>query len=219
MRHHRIRRAAAVAALAFAAAPAAAQSRGAQLTAGLSLASLGAYAAFADRYCRGDLTVSRNGWCEWRTVGGRHHGSPSELDRRQMAAGLAVAGVGGLMAGGVWKPSRAVDALVAAGAGVLLMSAARNENFRPGTVHIRTDDDLWLTSCTLPDGVGFTADYEPLYGPPPECRHTSFDRLHAAWAGVAALGLAAGRWLWRDQPKLNVEARPGAVAVRATVAF
>ena len=125
-------------AIALATHPSAAQSRGAQLTTGLSLASLGAWAAFADGDCSNDpLTVLQNGRCEWRTLGGRYLGVPPELPRRQMAVGLAAAGIGGLMAGGAWAPSRTVDALATAGAGVMLLTVARNENYVPGTVPSR----------------------------------------------------------------------------------
>ena len=211
--------AAAVAALAV--HPAAAQSRGAQLTTGLSLASLGTYAAFADRDCsQHRWTVLQNGRCEWRTLGGRYVGVPADLPRRQMAVGLAVAAVGGLMAGGAWEPSRALDALATAGAGVMLLAVARNENHTPGTVHIEGDDGWWYTQCPQDMGT-YGASYDPSGAgyDLPECRHTSFNRLNAMWGGVAALGLAVGRWLWRDEPKLNVEVQPGAFAVSKTIEF
>ena len=217
----RTRIALAAAAIALAAHPAAAQSRGAQLTTGLSLASLGAYAAFADGDC-GNIprTVLQNGRCEWRTLGGRYVGVPPDLPRRQMAVGLAAAGIGGLIASGAWAPSRTVDALAAAGAGVMLLAVARNENYTPGTVHIEIGDGRRFTMC--PHGLTtYSAQYDASgtgYDLP-ECRHTSFNRLNAMWAGVATLGLAAGRWLWRDEPKLNVEVRLDAIAVSKTIEF
>ncbi len=217
----RIRIALAAAAIAIATHPAAAQSRGAQLTTGLSLASLGAYAAFADRDCSNiPLTVLKNGQCEWRTLGGRHLGVPPDLPRRQMAVGLAAAGIGGLMASGAWAPSRAVDALATAGAGVMLLTVARNENYVPGTFHTEGDDGRWFTQCPHGQGsYGAVSDPSGAGYDLPECRHASFNRLNAMWAGVAALGLAAGRWLWRDEPKLNVEVRPDAIAVSKTIEF
>ena len=217
----RIRIALAATAVALATHPAAAQSRGAQLTTGLSLASLGTYAAFADRDCSNmSLTVLQNGRCEWRTLGGRYLGVPPDLPRRQMAVGLAAAGIGGLMASGAWAPSRTVDALATAGAGVMLLTVARNENHVPGTVHTEGGDGRWFTQCPHGQGTHGT-EHDPSGAgyDLPECRHTSFNRLNAMWAGFATLGLAAGRWLWRDEPKLNVDVRPGAVAVTKTIEF
>ena len=209
-------------AIALATHPAAAQSRGAQLTTGLSLASLGTYAAFADRDCSNiPLTVLQNGRCEWRTLGGRYLGVPPDLPRRQMAVGLAAAGIGGLMASGAWAPSRTVDALATAGAGVMLLTVARNENHVPGTVHIEGDDGRWFTQCPHGGGI-WGAVYDSSgegHDDLPECRDTSFNRLNAMWAGFAALGLAAGRWLWRDEPKLNVDVQPGAIAISKTIEF
>ncbi len=211
-------------ALVLAAHPATAQSRGAQLTTGLSLASLGTYAAFADGDCsRHRFTVLQNGRCEWLTLGGKWVGVPPDRPRRQMVVGLAVAGVGGLIAGGAWEPSRAVDALATAGAGFMLLAAARNEGFVPGTVHTKGDDGRWFTDCPIEmGGMGgiFGASYDGSPGeeyPLPECRHTSFNRLNGMWAGVAALGLAAGRWLWRAG--LDVEVSPSVVAVSKTIEF
>ena len=206
-------------ALVLAAHPAAAQSRGAQLTTGLSLASLGTWAAFADGDCNQyRFTVLQNGRCEWRTLGGKWVGVPADRPQRQMAVGLAVAGVGGLIASGAWEPSRAVDALATAGAGFMLLAAARNENYTPGTIHIEGDGGRWFTQC--PHGIGTHGASYDSSGTGydlPECRHTSFNRLNAMWAGVAALGLAAGRWLWRGG--LDVEVQPGAVAVSKTIEF
>ena len=148
-----MRTALALTVLILAAHPASGQSRGAQLTTGLGLASMGAYAAFADGDCsRHRFTVLQNGRCEWRTLGGRWVGVAPDRPRRQMAAGLAVAGVGGLIASGAWEPSRAVDALATAGAGFMLLAVARNENYTPGTVHVQADDGWWHTMC--PHGIG-----------------------------------------------------------------
>ena len=42
----------------------------------------------------------------------------------------------------------------------------------------------------------------------------------AGWRPACTrFGLAAGRWLWRDEPTLNVEVRPGAIAVSKTIEF
>ena len=218
----------ALAVLVLAAGPAAAQSRGAHLTTGLSLASLGAYAAFADGDCsRHRFSVLQNGRCEWLDLAGRWNGVSPDRPQRQMAVGLAVAGLGGLMAGGVWEPSRTVDALVTAGAGFMLLVAARNEGYVPGTVHTFADDGRWFTECPHDMG-GFGGTFGAVYVPSDtpgeydgypldECRHTSFNRLNGMWTGVAVLGLAAGRWLWRGG--LDVEVSPSAVAVSKTIEF
>ena len=163
--------------------PAAGQARGAQLVTGASLASLGVYTAFADRDCGNHpQTVLQNGRCEWRNAGGRFVGVPPELPKVQVASGLAAAGIGGLMASGVWAPSRTVDALFTAGAGVMLLAVARSENHVPGTVHIEAAGRRF-TLC--PRGHGsYGAEFDL-----PECRHTSFNRLNAMWAGIATLGL------------------------------
>ena len=206
--------------LVLAAHPAAAQSRGAQLTTGLSLASLGTYAAFADGDCsQHRFTVLQNGRCEWLTLAGKWVGVPPDRPQRQMAVGLAVTGVGGLIASGAWEPSRAIDALATAGAGFMLLAAARNEGYVPGTVHTRADDGRWFTDCPAEMGgiVGAIYDESGEGYPLPECRHTSFDRLNGMWAGVAALGLAAGRWLWRGG--LDVEVSPSVVEVSKTIEF
>ena len=195
--------------------PAAAQERGAQLVTGASLASLGVYAAFADRDCgEHPQTVLQNGRCAWRNVGGRFVGVPPDLPKVQVAGGLAAAGIGGLMASGAWAPSRTIDALFTAGAGVMLLAVARNETHVPGTVHIEAQGQRF-TLC--PHGYeSYGADFDL-----PECRHTSFNRLNAMWAGIATLGLAAGRWLWRNEPRpgLNVEVRSSAVKVSKTIEF
>ena len=94
-----MRRRLAVAVLVLAAAPAAAQGRGPQIVTGVSLASLGVYAAVADRDC--DIhprTTHQNGRCEWRNSTGRLVGEQPELPAEQLAGGLAVAWIGGLTA-------------------------------------------------------------------------------------------------------------------------
>ena len=211
--------------LVLAAHPAAAQSRGAQLTTGMSLASLGAYAAFADRDCsRHRFSVLQNRRCEWLDLAGKWIGVSPDRPQKQMAVGLAVAGVGGLIASGAWEPSRTVDALATAGAGFMLLAAARNEGYVPGTVHTLADDGRWFTDCPGEMGGIVGAVYYPSDSPGeydgyplPECRHTSFNRLNGMWTGVAVLGLAAGRWLWRGG--LDVEVSPSAVAVSKTIEF
>lgn len=209
--------AAGVAALALAAGTAAAQSRRTQVVTGVSLASLGAYAAIMDRDCDIHIqTTLVNGRCEWRTAGGRLTGAPPELPREQLAGGLVVAGIGGLMAGGAWKPSKAVDTIFTAGAGFILLAVAYDDNYPRGTVHERTSDGRGLTTCPAPGG---SRGYDSGTGVD-ICIRTSFSRIHTMWSGIAALGLAAGRILWRDRPPpLSVEVRPRGIRVGKTIEF
>ena len=213
--NHRI--AAGAAALALVAGAASAQGRRTQVVTGVSLASLGVYAAVMDRDCDIHIQTSlMNGRCEWRTAAGRLTGAPPELPREQLAGGLAVAWIGGLMAGGAWEPSKAVDTVFTAGAGFLLLAVAYDDNYPRGTVHERTGDGRGLTICPAPEGSysfdsGWSEDL---------CTRQSFSRIHTMWSGIAALGLAAGRLLWRDgPPPLSVDMRPGGVWVGKTIAF
>lgn len=216
--NHRI--AVGVVVLALAAGTASAQGRKMQVVTGASLASLGVYAAVMDRDCAGyPQTTLVAGRCEWRTTGGFMTGNPPDLPREQLAAGLAVAGIGGLMAGGAWEPSKTVDALFTAGAGFILLATAWDKNYMRGTVHVDTDDGRRLTACPDPRHWSYswtTRDYDRGVD---ECAITSFSRIHMMWSGFAALGLAAGRALWRDDPPLSVSVRPGAVWVGKTIKF
>ena len=206
-----------VAAVALVAGTASAQGRRTQVVTGVGLASLGVYAAVMDRDCDIHIqTTLMNGRCEWRTAAGKLVGAPPELPREQLAGGLAVAGIGGLMAGGAWEPSKAVDAVFTAGAGFILLAVAYDDNYPRGTVHERTRDGRGLTSCPAPSGsYGYdSGSGEDL------CIRRSFSRIHTMWSGIAALGLAAGRLLWRDRPPpLSVDVRPGGIWVGKTIEF
>ena len=212
----RLRIALVAAALTLASSVAAAQGRGAQAVTGAGLASLGVYGAFADRDC--DLqshTTLRDGRCEWRNSLGRLVRDPPDLPAGQVAGGLAVAGIGGLMAGGVWAPSKTVDTILAAGAGTILLFVAFDNEWLPGTVHVESGGRRHST-CFAGDMSWGGDDLVNEH-----CMKTSFSRLHALWAGVASLGLAAGRWLWREGPgpALSVDVRPGGLRVSKTIEF
>lgn len=219
----RKRIAAGVVVLGLAAVPAAAQGRGPQVVTGVSLASFGVYAALADRDC--DVhpqTTLHDGRCVWRNSRGRLVGETPELPAEQLAGGLVAAGVGGLMASGAWRPSRTVDTLVTAGAGILLLAVARDDTYPRGTVHEDTADGRRLTSCPYPGGsAGFDGSHLAVDPGVDLCAHTSFSRLHAMWTGIATLGLAAGRWLWRGQPRppVSLDVGPGGVRVSRTIEF
>lgn len=214
--NHRI--AVGVVVLVLAAGTTSAQGRKTQVVTGASLASLGVYAAVMDRDC--DIhaqTTLMNGQCEWRTPAGHLTGDLPELPREQLATGLTVAGIGGLMMAGAWEPSKGVDTLFTAGAGFLLLATAYDDNYPRGTVHERTSDGRTLTTCPTPEGsMGYDSDVAALAD---FCRRDSFSRIHMMWSGIAALGLAAGRALWRDDPPLNVSVRPGGVWVGKTIEF
>lgn len=194
------------------------QGRGAQFATGVSLASLGVYGAFADRDCDSLVqTTMQNGRCEWRNSRGRLVGEPPDLPAAQVAGGLAVAGIGGLLAGGVWAPSRSVDAILTAGAGAILLAVAYDDNYIRGTVHVESGARRH-TICSRGIeswGASDAATAEEF------CMTTSFSRLNAMWAGIASLGLAAGRWLWRDEPgpALSVDLGPARVRVSKTIGF
>ena len=207
-----------VTALVLVAGTASAQERKTQAVTGVSLASLGIYAAVMDRDC--DIhpqTTLAAGRCEWRTSGGFLTGNPPELPREQLAAGLAVGWIGGLMAGGAWEPSKVIDSIFTAGAGFLLLATAWDDNYVRETVHVDTDDGRRLTTCPGPGHwsySSFSGDGVD-YG----CARDSFSRLHMMWSGFAALGLAVGRALWRDGPPLDVEVGAGRVSVGKTIEF
>ena len=194
-----------VAALALAAGTTSAQGRKTQVVTGVSLASLGVYAAVMDRDCGiYPQTTLVGGRCEWRTAGAGLTGNPPDLPREQLAAGLTVAGIGGLMVSGAWEPSKALDSIFTAGAGFLLLATAWDESYQRGTVHVDAGDGRRLTTCPDPRHWSYswmTRDYDQGVD---ECAVTSFSRVHMMWSGFAALGLAAGRALWRDDPLLSV---------------
>lgn len=219
--HKRI--AAGVVVLGLAAASASAQGRGPQIVTGVSLASFGVYAAVADRDC--DVhpqTTLHDGRCVWRNLSGRLVGETPELPAEQLAGGLVVAGIGGLMAGGAWRPSRTVDTLATAGAGFLLLAVARDDSYPRYTVHQDTAEGWRLTACPYPGGSAGVHGADLSVDPSVDlCTRTSFSRLHAMWTGIATLGLAAGRWLWREQPRppVNLDVRPDGIRVSKTIEF
>ena len=212
----------AVAVLNLAAHSAEAQGRRVQVVTGTGVVSLGVYAAFADRDCDNyPQTSLQNGRCEWRNSRGRLVGEPPDLPPEQVAGGLVAAGIGGLMASGVWAPSRTVDTIFTAGAGAILLLVAHDDTYYRGTVHFHTDDGRRFTLCPRGDmTLGEVAYPDDPYSKNP-CSHTSFSRLNAMWAGIATVGLAAGRWRWRAQsgPGVSLDVRPGGVRVSKTIAF
>ena len=194
-----------------------AQGRGVQIVTGAGLASLGVYAAVADRDCDNHpQTTLQNGRCEWRNSRGRLVGEQPDLSAAQVAGGLAVAGIGGLMTGGMWEPSRTIDSILTAGAGALLLTVARHDNYPRGTVHVEASDRRF-TLCQIGDTT-WSSDHAPEAAD--LCEATSF-RANGMWTGIAALGLAAGRWLWRDESgsRVNIEARPDGIRVSKMIAF
>jgi len=203
------------AAFALAASAAPAQDRKAQAVTGISLASLGVYVAVADRDCAYRWSSLVDGQCGWRTVDGHTVGVDPDLPREQLISGLAVAGIGGLLAGGAWRPSKTVDAAFAASAGILLLAVAWDDGYPRGTVHVRTDDENIIVTCPTSHG---SLTYDSRSGPEDACYRTFFSRTHTMWSGAAALGLAAGRLLWREPP-LNVAVRPSGVWISKTIGF
>ena len=207
--------------LVVAAHPAAAQGRKTQIVTGISLASLGIYAATMDRDC--DVhpqTTLVAGRCEWRTARGVLAGLPPELPPEQLAAGLTVAAIGGMMAGGAWGAIEGRRQHLHRWRRVALAGDRLRRHLRPRhTVHVDAGDGRRLTTCPDPRHWSYswtTRDYDLGIG---FCRHESLSRIHMMWSGFAALGLAAGRALWRDEPPLTVDLRPGAVWVGRTIAF
>ncbi len=213
---HRI--AVAVVVLGLAAGSVSAQGRKTQVVTGASLTGLGVYAAVMDEDC--DIhpqTTLMNGRCEWRTPAGFLTSNPPELPRDQLATGLVVAGIGGLMMSGAWEPSKGIDTLFTAGAGFLLLATAWDDNYPRGTVHERTSAGDTLTACPTAEGsMAYGSEVAAIRD---FCRRDSFSRIHMMWSGIAALGLATGRALWRDGPPLNVAVHPGGVWVGKRIAF
>ena len=209
-----------VAMLVLAASAASAQGRKTQVVTGISLASLGVYAAAMDRDCdTHPQTTLVAGRCEWRTAGGFLAGIPPELPREQLAAGLAVAGIGGLMTGGAWEPSKAIDGIFTAGAGFLLLATSWDDSYTRETAHVDTDDGRRLTTCPDPRRHW---SYRSVFSPDWvdfDCNQDSFSRVHMMWSGFAALGLAVGRALWRDGPPVDVEVGASRVWVGKTIEF
>jgi len=218
--NHRIAVAVGVVVLALASGTASAQGRKTQAVTGASLASLGVYAAVMDRDCAGyPQTTPVAGRCEWRTARGVTAGNPGERSREQLAAGLAVAGIGGLMAGGAWEPSKALDSILTAGAGFILLATAWNEGYVRGTIHVEVPDGRRFTLCEDPRHWSYSWRGRDYNAGVTGCETASFSRLHMMWSGFAALGLAAGRALWRDDPPLSVSVQSGGVWVGKTIAF
>lgn len=112
-----------VAVFALAAGTVSAQDRKAQAVTGVGLTSLGVYAAVADRDCVYPWESMLDGLCGWRTTDGHTVGVDPDLPREQLVSGLAVAGIGGLMAVGAWRASKSVDAALTAGAGIERLQA------------------------------------------------------------------------------------------------
>lgn len=129
-----------VAVLALVAGTVSAQDRKAQAVTGVGLASLGVYAALADRDCVYPWESMLDGLCGWRTTDEHTVGVDPDLPREQLVSGLAVAGIGGLMAGGAWRPSKSVDAAFTAGAGFLLLAVARDDGYPRGTVVVQGEE-------------------------------------------------------------------------------
>ena len=101
-----------------------AQDRKAQAVTGVGLASLGVYAAVADRDCvyrRISLVDGQCAWAHDRRPHGRG-GSPTCPGATRQRP-LAVAVIGGLIAGGAWRASRPSTPVPATGAGIPLPSA------------------------------------------------------------------------------------------------
>jgi len=202
-----------VAVLALAAGTVPAQDRKAQAVTGFGLTSLGVYAAVADRDCVYPWESMLDGLCGWRMTEGHTVGVDPDLPREQLVSGLAVAGIGGLMAGGAWRPSKTADAAFTAGAGLLLLAVAWDDGYQRSTVLVREEGHITVT-CPGASGP-VTYDFRGTDG---DCYRTFFSRTHTMWAGIAALGLAAGRLLWREPP-LSVSVRPSGVWVGKTIEF
>lgn len=177
-----------------------AQDRKAQAATGASLAALGIYAALADRDCpyKTPSTIIVSGRCyagRW-TGSGRvpregDPGDPLEIPKLQLAGGIIVAGVGGMMAGGVWEPSRVVDAFTSAGLGVALVAGAFDYRRAPGTVTADFGGETF-TACNR---NGRITD---------RCTDAPLERRHMLLAGLGAIGVGAIRWFWTPDVRLAV---------------
>ena len=195
------------------AATVSAQSRTAQLTTGAGLAALGIYAAFGDRDCpyKTPSTIVLDRRCyAGRWTGSRHvpyegdPGTPLELPKLQMAGGLVVASVGGLMAGGLWSPSREVDTLTAIGLGAALVAGAFDYSEAPGTVHAESGGQRF-SACQRGNTIT------------DQCTDAALARKHLLFAGLGALGLGAARWLW--SPDVRLDLTSGGVRLSGAFGF
>ena len=96
------------------------------------------------------------------------------------------------MAGGAWRASKTVDAVLTTGAGILLLAVAWDDDYPRRTVHVRADDGNIITTCPTSDGrltYDFRSEAED------RCYRACLSRTHTMWSRVAALGMAAGRLL------------------------
>lgn len=204
--------------VAFTVAPsiALAQNRASQTTTGAALAGLGVYAAFADRDCRIYNAAVLDSRCYHTRVnidtfereidpwGG---GEPQELPKLQVAGGLVAAGLGGMMAAGLWEPSREMDTLVAAIVGTGLLIGGFDFKNAPGTVHADFGGRRY-SACARGNTIT------------DRCTSASLARRGMMWAGVGGLGLAAVRWFWHSrEPLFALDAGPGGVRVIKTFGF
>ena len=192
---------------------AAAQGRNAQMTTGMGLVGLGVYAALADRDCPYETpsTIVVSGRCyagRWtgsaRVPYDGDPGDPLEIPKLQLAGGLVVAGVGGLMAGGLWSPSREMDVLTAMGLGVALVAGAFDYSDVPGTVHADFGGQRFSTcqrGNTITD----------------RCTDAALERRHMLFAGFGALGLGVARWFW--SPSVRLDVTPGSIRAANTITW
>ena len=187
-----------------------AQGRKAQAATGASLAALGIYAAMADRDCpyKTPSTIIVSGRCyEGRWTGTNRvrregdPGDPLEIPKLQLAGGIIVASVGGLMAGGAWEPSRGVDALTAGGLGLALVAGSLDYRRAPGTVTA----DFGGRTYHACDRNGRITD---------QCTDSSLERRHMLVAGLGAIGVGVARWFW--SPDVQLSATPGGVRASKT---
>ena len=94
-----------------------------------------------------------SGWCQlrrgavgeddravqhvWNFVASRDPDLPWE----QPVSGLAVAGIGGLMAGGAWRASQVIDAALTAGAGIPLPCDMSSTSAHLSPRHFRQEEE------------------------------------------------------------------------------
>ena len=186
-----------------------AQSRNAQVTTGAGLAALGVYAAFGDRGCpyKTPSTIVLERRCYQAVLNGVPYewdlGDPLELPVSQVAGGLVVASLGGLMAGGLWSPS-GLDALTAIGLGVALVGGAFDYSDAPGTINVDFGEQRFKTcqrGNTITD----------------KCVDAALARKHMLVAGLGALGLGLAHWLW--SPDVQLDLTPGGVRAAKTITW